>query len=340
MAYLEEQFNKFYKEICISQEADELRRKRNLLKEDIEKYLPDNLKKIDIEINKSDFEFINQGSYSIHTTISNPHGPVDLDYAVIIPIEINKHTDTRAIKKAVRDSLNHVAARTVNIKEPCVTVSYYIDGDEDTHIDFPVYAKYNNNLYLARGKEFSNEGNYFWEDADPKELNKYFNDFLDGNDSLRKTIRYIKKWKQAKYSNSSNDSEIPPSVALTILTCQNFVNKDHDILSLHETLKAIKNKFTVIKNSNGEIVEVNITCNLPVKPYGDVLYKMRSSKSHLIKFYNNLCKAVDNLKAAIDLEDEHEAGKYIQQVFGDLFVIPEKQVKETYANVKRENSFG
>ena len=340
MAYLDKQFSNFYSEICISAEADELRRKRDLLKEDIEKHLPDNLDDIDVDVNKSDFEFINQGSYSIHTTIKNPYGPVDLDYAVIIPIDISECEDTRAVKKAVKDALSHVSARTVNIKEPCVTVSYYVGDDEDTHIDFPVYAKYNGNLYLARGKEFSTEGNYFWEDADPKGLNKYFNDYLNGNDALRKTIRYIKKWKQEKYKNSTNDAEVPPSVALTIFACENFVEKDHDILSIYETLKAIKNKFCISRDANDNITYIDITCNLPVKPYGDVLYKMRNSDTHLITFYNRLCKAVNYLDTAISLEDEHEAGKYVQYVLGSKFEVPEKKAKQRVTSSYRENSFG
>ncbi len=48
--------------------------------------------------------------------------------------------------------MNHVAARTVKIKEPCVNVSYYENGVEWMHIDLPLYAKSDDKVYLARGK--------------------------------------------------------------------------------------------------------------------------------------------------------------------------------------------
>lgn len=57
--------------------------------------------------------------------------------------------------------------RTLDIKEPCVNVSYIENGEEWMHIDLPVYAQYDGNVYLARGSEFAKEGNYSWEDAEP-----------------------------------------------------------------------------------------------------------------------------------------------------------------------------
>ena len=340
MAYLDKEFNKFYNEICIHEESDALRNKRDMLKNDIENYLPDELKKIGVEVNKSDFKFINQGSYAISTTIKNPYGAIDLDYAVIIPIETADFNDIPKIKKAVKNSLSHVNSRTVRIKEPCVTVSYYENGEETIHIDFPIYALDDYRIYLSRGKEFSSKDNYFWEDADPNGLNAYFNVYLNGKDDLRKTVRFIKKWKQEKYKYSTNDNEIPPSVALTILTCENYIEKEHIVLSIYETLKNIKDKFVVDTDSNGNVISANITCNLPVIPYSDVFYKMRNSDTHMITFYNRLCIAIDNLNTAISLEDEHESGKYIQEVFGNLFEIPEKQVNNTVVKYNRESSFG
>lgn len=340
MAYLDKEFNKFYDEIAIHEEADALRTKRDLLKEDIEKYLPDELENIGINVSKTDFEFINQGSYAIRTTIKNPYGSMDLDYAVIIPIDTDIHSNIPKIKKTVKNSLDHVSARTVKIKEPCVTVSYYENNEETIHIDFPIYASDDYGIYLSRGKEFSSEDNYFWENADPKGLNSYFNDYLAGNDSLRKIIRLTKKWKQEKYKNSNNDNEIPPSIALTILACENFCEYDHLIEALYNTLNEIKNKFTIYTDFYGNITFASLNCNLPVEPYSDVFYKMRNSDSHMITFYKRISDAVNNLNTAISLEDEHEAGKYVQKVLGDSFEIPKKEVKNTEAKYNRESSFG
>lgn len=338
MAYLDKEFSNFYEDIKIKEESATLREKRDLLKADIEKYLPDELENIGIDVYKSDFEFINQGSYSIGTTIKNPYGAVDLDYAVIIPINTTDNEDTRKIKKAVKNALSHVSARTVKIKEPCVTVSYYEYGDEKIHIDFPVYAQDNSLLYLARGKEYSND--YKWEIADPKGLNSYFKDKLKDQEQLRRIIRFIKKWKLEEYKNNTNNNAIPPSVALTILACNYYEYDEHDIVSLYKTLKLIKDEFSVIKDFAGNITYINLICNLPVTPYSDVLYKMRNSDSHLISFYNKMCTAISNLETAINLEDDHEAGQYIQNVLGSDFEIPEKVSKSSYTQYHRESSFG
>jgi len=343
MAYLNKEFADFHKTIKISTESEDLREKRDLLKDDIDKYFPDECEAIGASINKSDLRYINQGSYKIHTTIKNPYGSIDLDYAVIMPLDIAEFTDPRKFKKAVYNSLSHVSARTVNIKEPCVTVSYHSYGEETLHIDFPLYAEHNDQIYLGRGKEHSE--NYDWEPADPEGLTQYFVDKFKDKDQLRRIVRYFKKWKQEKYHNSSNSHEMPPSIALTILACEEFVSsnengEDYDLSSLYETLKRTKNRFIVTKDADGKIVEAILQCKLPVEPYSDVLYKMRGSKAHLILFYSRLSRAVSDLENAINLESEHEAAKYVQNVLGEEFTVPEKVAVSASAVRNRERSFG
>ena len=58
-----------------------------------------------------------------------------------------------SFKAYVRDALKH-QNRTLDIKEPCVNVSYIENDEEWMHIDLPVYAQYDGNVYLARGSEF------------------------------------------------------------------------------------------------------------------------------------------------------------------------------------------
>lgn len=210
------------------------------------------------------------------------------------------------------------------------------------HIDFPIYAENNGQLFLARGKE--NSDNYKWEDADPEGLNDYFLDQFKGHGQLRRIVRYFKKWKQEKYSGSSNSHEVPPSIALTILACQNYTaydaDGDNDLRAFYETMKAVLDLFYVLKNSEGEITYANIRCDLPVTPYTDVLYKMRTSSKHMITFYQRLERAVSNLQQAVNLEEEHEAAKYVQKVLGTEFQIPEKNARATGVTIKGEHSFG
>ncbi len=340
MKKLENEFMRFNSDIKIDVEADALRSKRDKLKKDVEDYFPAECKAIGIDVSKSDLRFINQGSYKIGTTIVSNN--VDLDYAVIMPLNIYVHNDPRAIKKAIKNSLLIPNIRIPSIKEPCVTVAYHSYGEETMHIDFPIYAEYYNRLYLARGKE--NSDNYSWEEADPEGLNDYFMNEFHDRDQLRRVVRYIKKWKQVKYKNSTNSHEVPPSVGLTILACQNYKeftwDGEDDLSSLYYTMKAIEDHFYVREDIYGNIIDASIICNLPVIPYSDVLYKIRASSSYMITFYKRLSQAVTDLRDAMNLSDEYEAAKCVRKVLGDEFTLPEKKASAAVTSNKKEYNFG
>lgn len=342
MIKLKKQFNDFYDSIKISTEANDMIKKRETLQKDFEDYFPGICKDHDITVNKSDMEFFDQGSYRLNTTIKNKDGSVDRDVAVTFPLDINEHDDPRKLKKYGREALLINNVREPKIKEPCITVSYIKKEDEYLHIDFPMYAKHNEKLYLARGKENSDE--YKWEEADPKGLNSYFDNYLVGNDQLRRIVRYIKKWKQEKYNSSDSKNSIPPSIGLTLLACTNFVSctsseGDDDLQSLYKTIKNIVNAFSLTYEGD-ELVKAEIVCNLPVIPYSDIFYKMKNSDDHGVKFYNRLKKACDNLENANNLDSEYDAATYVQKVLGDEFELPEKKSAAAATVNKREHGFG
>lgn len=340
MKKLQKEFEEFNEFIIIGDETIALREKREKLKSDMEDYFPDECNKYNINIKKSDMRFIHQGSYKIGTTISNSKNKIDLDYAVIFPLDISKHTDPREVKKAAKAALEIKNIRIPTIKEPCVTVAYHSNGEETMHIDFPLYADHNSQLYLARGKASSDT--FKWEIADPEGLNDYFLNAFREKDQLKRIVRYIKKWKQEKYENASNSHEVPPSVGLTILTCQNYVaytcDGDDDLSSLYYTMKGIRDKFTVLMDESGSITEATITCCLPVQPYSNVFYKMTSS--HMKTFYTRLNTAVENLREAMNLSEAHESAKYVRKVLGEDFTLPPKETTEASTRNKGEYSFG
>lgn len=339
---LQKEFEAFDKEIRIDNETSALIEKRNKLKNDIEDHFPEECEKYNISVTKSDLRFILQGSYKIGTTISNDDKGVDLDYAVIMPLDVKKHNDPRQVKKAAQSALEIKNVRIPQIKEPCVTVAYHTNGVETMHIDFPIYAENNGQLYLARGKATSET--YKWEIADPEGLNDYLIEQFKNRPQLKRIVRYIKKWKQEKYNNSTNSHEVPPSIGLTLLACQKYAEYTYDgaddLRSLYYTLNAIYDSFIIQKDAQGTILSANIVCNLPVEPYSDVFYKMRDNSKHMITFYNRISSAVNNLKEAVNISDAHEAAKYVQKVLGNDFNIPEKQSAAADTSNKREYSFG
>lgn len=341
---LKKQFKDFIEAIKLTSEANDLITKRETLQNDFKSKFPENCKNDDITINKSDLRFIDQGSYKIGTTIKNPDGSVDRDVAVIFPLDISVHDDPRVLKKHARDALKIENVRIPKIKEPCITVGYHKKEDEYLHIDFPMYAQHNDCLYLARGKEHSDS--YSWEEADPEGLNDYFIDQFKDNDQLRRTIRYIKKWKLEKYASPSSSHEVPPSIGLTLLACDYFTeckedDVHDDLTALFKTMENILNSFTLTKDSDGKITKAEIVCDLPTIPFTDVFYKMKSSDAHGVLFYNRLDKAVGNLRDACNVESEHDAGVYVQKVLGDKFDVPAKAVAASVSMLnKKEHNFG
>ena len=337
---LKKQFSDFYDAIRIKEESQKLKEKREILQKDVEQRFPDEMKSHDIKLNKSDIEIFDQGSYTYNTTIKAP--VIDRDVAVKIPLDIDDNPDPRKIKGYLYDALDYVAAREVSIKEPCVNVAYYENGEEWMHIDMPLYAEYEGEVYLERGRK---TGQYSWEPADPKGLNKDLCDKINGNSQLRRMIRFVKKWRNEKYANSTLDHEIPPSIGLTYLVCDCFVEEtssdgDDDLLALKNVMEAILSKF-LKTYEDGILVKADISRNLPVKPYSDIFQKMRdSSDSYGITFYKRLSTAVDNLTNALNVENEHDAGVYVQKVLGEEFEVPPKQSASVQTNSKKEHSFG
>ena len=340
---LKKEFEDFYKEIKIDSETNALREKREVLESDIKDKLPDILEDHDINVYKSDIRMIDQGSYKYKTTIKDDNKPVDRDVAVIIPLDTCTNNDPRKIKKYLKQSID-IATRTVIIKEPCVTASYHEKGKEWLHIDLPLYAKDGNSVYLARGKADSD--NYSWEDADPDGLNDYLCGKINGHEQLRRIICYIKKWRNEKYANPSSDHEVPPSIGLTLLACdyfveQNTIDGDDDLLALQETMQKIQNQFICTFDNNGNVTSANISRNLPVVPNTDVFKKMKdSSSSYMITFYKKISKAVENLTNAVNVESAHDAAEYVQKVLGTDFTVPPKESVAAVTQSRREHSFG
>ena len=343
MIKLKKEFDNFYDNIKISSETNMLIEKRQMLQADFKENFPSECEKVGIAVNKSDMRFIDQGSYSLHTTITNKDGIVDRDVAVIFPLDVTENDDPRILKKCARDALKIENSREPVIKEPCITVGYHKNGEEFLHIDFPLYAEHGDGLYLARGKEFSD--NYEWEPTDPEGLNKYFCDKLKENSQLRRIIRYLKKWKQEKYRNAASDHQIPPSIGLTLLACEKFVVKkedyvDDDLKALQHVFEEIENCFVCVYDGNGNVTDANITVTLPTKPYTDVFYKLKKSRDAELEFYKKVHSAASALSDAVNLEAEHDAALSVQNVLGDEFEIPEKvAVVKTTAN-RKEHSFG
>ncbi len=343
MAKLDKEFKTFYNDEVKFDGNKEIRDKKSNLKADFKSNFPTKFKDhFGDEFQSANIRFIDQGSYAIKTTINHGNKAYDIDIATILDLDITKYSNPVEIKKIARDALKSTN-RNPEIKGPCITVKYTKQGEEKYHIDFPVYAKHNGLLYLARGHEFSNEDNREWEPADPEGLNEYFkiqNLQLDGlnlgdeekqqRNQKRRLIRYIKWWKAEKYANSPSDYEVPPSISLTLLVCRYFKyskidGKYNDLDSLYKTVsEIISEMFYDGYDENWNSIKKIYECNLPVIPYSDTLIKLRGSNNHVKKFYDRIEYLRKQLEIAVNELNERKAGEAVCKVLGGKFPLPEE----------------
>lgn len=336
-AKLHAQFMAFHKAIALDKAAKSLEDKREILQDDIEKNLPKELDKIGLHITKSDMHFFDQGSYRQKTSTGIESPNPDRDVAVEFPIDIKKFDDPRKIKQCVRDALKIENCREPRIKEPCITVAYLREGEENTHIDFPVYAIDQEQRYLARGKE--NGKSFDWELCDPHGLNDYLDNLFSGDEGnqFRRVVRYLKKWKLENYSASCSKDQMPPSIALTLIAGDKFIyqqtdEQDDDMNALSRVVDGVMSLF------NYDVVSAQhtISYKLPVEPKSNVFYKMTPNSQN--EFYEKWVKLSIGLHNAIKASEDYEAAKILQKILGEDFPLPPKPVAKTGA-ARKEYSY-
>lgn len=325
---LQQYFNEFNKNIKMDyDERAELAEKRDIL-----------LNKLRNAEDLPSFEEFNFGSYSMYTGVE----PIDKDYDIDVGLRFNVNKNDYKpveLKKKVYDVLKNHTEYGAEIKRPCVTVKYKKDGELAYHVDLAIYSyedkdNTNSQLYLAWGKENSNEEYKYWEEADPVELkNKIMNKFEDKEqrNQYRRIIRYMKRWKNLKFSSDGNSE--PPGIGITLLAYEKFEPQKWDELEakyIFDDLEAlihfvgkVKDMFTIAStNDNGEI-QYKIEYNLPVKPYTNVFGKMTINQ--MTEFRNEIVKLLEDLEKVKKESDIVEQCKKLSKIFGHDFPVPSKE---------------
>jgi len=281
------------------------------------------------------FEKFDQGSYAMFTGVEPLNKEYDID--VGLRFNINKaDSDPIDIKKIIYDSLKNHTEYGAEIKKPCVTVKYKKNGELAYHVDLVAYSyedkdNKGSQLYLARG---TNNDNQEWEEADPLELiDLITNKFTDASerDQYRRIIRYLKRWKNIKFS--SNGHAEPPSIGITLLAYDKFEPKeydwvemkfkDNDLEALINFVEKIKDLFVWVgKNDQNEDL-YRLEFYLPVKPNTDVFSKMTDIQ--MTNFRNKIIELYNALLEVKDETDIIEQCKKLRKIFGDDFLVPEKE---------------
>lgn len=336
MADIQKQFKEFHESIKLKRfnENAELREKRDIIKNKIKDGLKSKFEEKD-EVVPS-VEFIDQGSYAVDLGIMPEDKDYDIDEGIVFDLYIEDYKDGVELKKWIRDILENHTSTPPKIKNPCVTITYSLKDEPIYHVDLPVYARSKNDdkLYLAWGKEYSEEKNKYWDSADPKGLNEYISDSFSGDDKkqFKRVVRYLKKWKDVCFSSEGNSR--PPSVGVTILAVDflepvkkynPLLNKNDyvDLAALKQLVGAIKSEFTLRWDNEKQQFLNTIEYNLPVDPYKNMFSKMTNKQ--MDQFYNKLNDLYVALCDAESKEDSHDACEILSPFFGEKFPIPESK---------------
>ena len=317
MPAVQKNFEDFHSKIKLDEDDEKttLREKRDTLLAALEKNLADDV---------PEFESFHQGSYSMHTGVVPLDGNFDIDLGIIFDCKKEEYPDPVALKKKIRDALD-THGRSVNIRRPCVTVNY-MRGDEIAyHVDLAVYTKRDDGFFdIAKGKENSEADKRVWEQSDPKKLTELictaFNDKYDLA-QYRRSIRYLKRWRQVQFSSGA-----PLSIALTVAAQKWFKpyfemsGKAGDLQAMLNWVNAILAQFQWA-NVNGSTYQ-RLAVTLPVAPYTDLMGWMSEGQMSTVKAKFEVLR--NALEEALDEDLPEDACKVLNKQFGDEFVVPEK----------------
>lgn len=317
MAAIQSKFDEFHSKIKLDDEdgGAKLRQKRETLVADLKANLAEDV---------PSFTYFNQGSYAMNTGNVPNDGNYDIDVGLIFDCKRDKYKDPVDLKKKVRDALMR-PNRTVTIRRPCVTVTYLKNGEAEYHVDLAIYVKRDDDaLDLAMGKENSADDKRVWQVSDPQGLTSKINNRFKEQEAaqFRRCIRYMKRWRDHKFSNGG----APLSIALTVAAYNwfqpykelsgNFV----DLVALKNLTNAMLNKFTIIWCE--ETFADRLCVELPVAPKSDLMEKLTNAQ--MATFKERLTALRDELVAAEKDSLPEEACKRMQKQFGDDFPVPEK----------------
>lgn len=289
------------------------------------------------------FTEYNQGSYSMHLGVEPLDKEYDIDVGLRFHVNRNDYSPMD-LKDKIYELLKNHTEYGAKIKKPCVTVTYKKDGEAAYHVDLVVYTyddkdETDSQMYLARGKN-SESDETCWEMSDPVGLVNYVNDKFKGDEAkddreqFRRIIRYIKRWKNKKFSSSGNAE--PPSIGITLIAVDRFnASKKYDYLEekyIYDDLEAVLNFAREIQglftfngiSENGRClysIEYNLPSDLRFEENTNVFKKM--SDNYMTDFKEKIDDLITDLEAVKNEADEVEQCKKLNKIFGDDFPIPE-----------------
>jgi hypothetical protein len=334
MANVQPQMIQFHDAIKLKEENETLREKRQIILD----RLDGGLKKLFVSKNLAppSYEWFGQGSYAMGTGVKPPKGNYDIDVGIRFKIAKADYPDPVKVKEWVLEAVKDLTS-WVEIRRPCVTVFYQRSGEAVYHVDLAIYSDSECNpdgkMYLAKGKQNSLAEYRIWQEADPQGLMELIkNHFQDREDDkqFRRTIRYLKRWKDVQFSSDGNAA--PIGIGITVAAYYWFApkisvdpfssaRKYDDLDALGCFVQAMISRFQP-KYVDGTWFE-RLEVKLPLAPYCDLFEKMTDYQ--MTAFKEKLVALQNAINAAQEKADPSEACKLLHdEQFGDDFPIPNR----------------
>lgn len=290
------------------------------------------------------FDEINQGSYAMYLGVE----PIDKEYDIDVGLRFNVNMsdyEPMELKNMVYEVLKKHTEYGAKIKKPCVTVTYKKDGEVAYHVDLVIYSyedkeQHDGQMFLARGKD-SVPDEISWEKSDPAGLVNYINNTVTDEEDrkqFRRIVRYLKRWKNIKFTSEGNSE--PPSIGVTLSVLEYFTaNKKYDVLeevykyddliALIDVCKKIKNAFYASDMSDLNRILYRLKCKLPsnLNFENDVDVFEKMTDIQMTQFKEKLEKMIEKLEEVKEEVDEVEQCRILNKLFGEDFKIPD--VKDT-----------
>ena len=339
MANVQTQFDTFHSAIRLGRfkKEKQLRDKRNVIRRRLRANLPDVFKKYN-EPNLVP-TFMNQGSYKMNTGIKPLAGSSGYDIDQGVYFETPKdgiYASPVTLKKRVQEALNGLTD-DIKIRRPCVTVFYKANGTERAyHVDLAIYSARGSNKdgkdYLATGRAGSSADDQEWKVSDPTglqhELFRQFKDDNAGRQQFRRAIRFIKRWKDEKFSSDGNGA--PRGIGLTLNAHYGFqpvysdyaTRKTDDLGAMRKLVDDMLSRFSYQWRAKKKEYGQCIVADLPVEPWSDVYENM--TLAQMTTFESKLKELKESLDYAHTEVEPDKACERLRKVFGSDFPVPAK----------------
>lgn len=233
------------------------------------------------------FDFVQQGSYAMHTMTQHPENNFDIDDGALFKRDdLGESKSPRDAKQMVCDALQDDRfEKQPEIHTNCVRVFY----KEGHHVDVPVY----------RTKEDGDEyelASAMWKTSDPEGVTKWFKDSTktksDDGVQMRQIIRLLKN-----FGKSRSSWNLPSGLIVTVLVneCYSSVYPRLDEALLN-AISSIKSRLTFDKYIQHPVVNESLSekCESAVD---ELLERLEWALGQLEVLFESDCDRLKALKA-------------------------------------------